>query len=86
MTVKIEVFGTTSCKKCVNVRDLLDSKQVQYTDNLIDLMPLEKDEMIGRTGKKQYPQVFVNGEYLGGEADILMLDYEGKLDPLLGLE
>ena len=85
MSVKIEVFGTTSCRKCVNVRSLLDSKKVQYFDYLIDLMPLEKDEMIRRTGRKQYPQVFIDGEYLGGEADLEMLEYEGKLDSLLGL-
>ena len=86
MTVKVEVFGTTNCKKCVNVRSLLDSKQVQYVDHLIDLMPLEKDEMIRRSGRKQYPQVFVDGKYLGGEADLWILEHEGKLDYLLGLE
>lgn len=86
MPVKIEVFGTTNCKKCVNVRSLLDSKQVQYVDHLIDLMPLEKDEMIRRSGRKQYPQVFVDGKYLGGEADLWMLEHEGKLDYLLGLK
>ena len=85
MPEKIEVFGTTNCKKCINVRYMLDNKQVQYIDYLIDLMPLEKDEMMRRSGKKQYPQVFVNGEYLGGEADLQMLEYEGKLDHLLGL-
>ena len=84
MTEKIEVFGTTNCRKCVNVRGLLDSKQVQYVEYLIDLKPLEKDEMMRRTGRKKYPQVFVNGEYLGGEADLQMLEYEGKLDGLLG--
>ncbi|MEM7561532.1 MAG: glutaredoxin domain-containing protein [Pseudomonadota bacterium] len=85
MALKIEVFGTTNCKKCVNIRDLLDSKQVDYVDHLIDLMPLKKDEMMRRSGRKQYPQVFVDGRYLGGEADLLMLEHEGRLDTLLGI-
>ena len=83
MAVKVEIYGTSNCKKCVNVRDLLDRKQVEYTDYLIDLMPLEKDEMIRRTGLKYYPQVFINDEYVGGEEELLALEADGKLEELL---
>ena len=79
MPAKIEIYGTTSCKKCVNVREFFDKRNIEYIDYMIDLMPLEKDEMIRRTGLKYYPQIFVNDEYLGGEKELLMLDYEGKL-------
>ena len=46
---------------------------------MIDLMPLEKDEMIRRSGIKYFPQVFINDKYIGGEEELLMLDHEGKL-------
>lgn len=85
MSVKVEVYGTLSCNKCVHVRELLDSKKVEYTDHLIDLMPLEKDEMIRRTGLKYYPQIFINGEHIGGEEELFTLEAEGKLNRLLGL-
>ena len=86
MAVKVEIYGTSNCKKCVDVRDLLDQKQVDYIDHLIDLMPLEKDEMIRRTGLKYYPQVFINDEHVGGEEELMALEAEGELDRLLGLE
>ena len=79
MPVKIEVYGTINCKKCVNIREFLDEKNIEYIAYMIDLMPLEKDEMIRRSGIKYFPQVFINDEYIGGEDELLMLDHEGKL-------
>jgi glutaredoxin 3 len=86
MTAKVEIYGTSSCQKCVNVRALLDGKNVEYNDYLIDLMPLYKDEMIQRTGLKYYPQVFINDEHIGGEKEIMTLEADGELDKLLGSE
>ncbi|CAA6813034.1 MAG: Glutaredoxin 3 [uncultured Thiotrichaceae bacterium] len=85
MTSKVEVYGTYNGKKCVNVREFFAKKNIEYIDNLIDLMPLEKDEMIRRTGLKYYPQIFINDEYIGGEEELMMLAADGKLEKLLGL-
>lgn len=84
-TVKVEIYGTSSCKKCFNVRALLDERNVEYLDYLIDLMPLEKDAMIRRTGLKYYPQVFINDQHIGGEDEMMQLAMDGGLDKLLGL-
>lgn len=85
MAAKVEIYGTSSCKKCVDVRELLDNKNVPYIDYLIDLMPLEKDEMIRRTGLKYYPQIFINDKHIGGEEEFMMLAINGKLEELLDL-
>lgn len=84
-TATVEIYGTSSCRKCTSVRELLDKRDVEYTDYLIDLMPLEKDAMIRRTGLKYYPQVFINDEHVGGEAEMMQLAMDGGLDKLLGL-
>jgi glutaredoxin 3 len=85
MQAKVEIYGTSNCKKCVDVRALLDGKKVEYLDHLIDLMPLEKDEMTRRTGLKYYPQIFVNNEYIGSRTELLTLELHGELGKLLGL-
>ena len=85
MTAKIEVYGTSSCKKCVDVRAFFDGKDIEYIDYLIDLMPLEKDDMIRRSGLKYYPQVFINGKHIGGDEELLPLEVSGELNKLLGL-
>jgi len=85
MTAKVEIYGTSNCRKCVDVRALLDGKNVEYSDYLIDLMPLEKGEMIRRSGLKYYPQIFINEKHIGGTEELLILDASGELDKLLGL-
>jgi len=83
MPAKVEIYGTTNCRKCVNAREFLDKKDVEYIEYMLDLMPLEKDEMIRRCGLKYYPQIFINDKHIGGEEELLMLDLEGKLQELL---
>jgi len=85
MTAKVEIYGTTNCRKCVDVRAVLDRYGVDYIDHLIDLMPHEKDEMVQRCGLRYYPQIFIDGEHIGGEEELLMLDAEGRLKELLGI-
>ena len=49
--------------------------------------PLRREEMISRAdGRQTVPQIFVNGEGLGGYDEIADLDRQGKLDGLLGLD
>jgi glutaredoxin 3 len=49
-------------------------------------MPLEKDEMFRRCGLKYYPQIFINDEHIGGEEELMMLEADGRLRTLLGLQ
>ena len=86
MPAKVEIYGTTNCSKCVDVREFLDEKNIEHIDYMIDLMPLEKDEMIRRSGLKYYPQIFINDKYIGGDEELFMLDLEGKLQVLLESE
>jgi glutaredoxin 3 len=79
MPAKVEIYGTTTCKKCVDAREFLYDKNIEYIEYMIDLMPLEKDEMVRRCGLKYYPQIFINDEHIGGEEELRMLDLEGKL-------
>jgi len=83
MPAKVELYGTSNCNKCVNIREFFAKKNIEYIDYKIDLMPLEKDEMIRRTGVKYFPHVFINNKHIGGEEELLMLEFEGKLQELL---
>ena len=86
MAAKVEIYGTTNCRKCVDVRAFLDARNIEYIDYLIDLMPHEKDAMFKRSGLKYYPQIFIDDKHIGGEEELMMLAFEGQLDRLLGLE
>ena len=83
MTNKVEIYGTSFCRHCVDAREFLDSKGIEYESYLFDLMPLEKDVMIERCGQKSIPQIFINGQHIGGVTELKELDSSGKLDKLL---
>lgn len=83
MSAKVEIYGTSNCKKCVNIRDFLDNKKIKYIEYQIDLMPQEKNRMIQRSGLKYYPQVYINNEYIGGEDELMLLEFTRELDQLL---
>ncbi len=67
----------------MDARDFLQAKGVECEEYLLDLMPLEKDVMIERCGQKSIPQIFINGQHIGGLTDLRELDSSGKLDKLL---
>jgi len=83
MTANVEIYGTSFCRHCLAARKLLDSKQIDYIEYLIDLMPLERSEMLRRCGRKKVPQILINGVPIGGDEDLMALDASGELDCLL---
>ncbi len=83
MTAKIEIYGTSFCRHCLAARQLLDSRQIDYTEYLIDLKPLERNEMLRRCGRKKVPQILINNVAIGGDEDLMALDASGELDRLL---
>ncbi len=85
MTAQIEIYGTSFCRHCLAARELLDSKQVDYTEYLLDLMPLERGEMLRRCGRKKVPQILINNIPIGGDEELMTLDASGELDRLLNL-
>ena len=86
MTAKVEIYGTSFCRHCLAARELLDSKQITYTEYLIDLMPLERGEMLRRCGRKKVPQILIKGVPIGGDEELMAIDASGELDRLLKIE
>jgi glutaredoxin 3 len=39
--------------------------------------------MIEKTGRRTVPQIYINGEHVGGFDDMAALDRAGKLDALI---
>ena len=83
---QVEIYTTMFCPYCSRARALLERKGVDYTE--IDIMeqPRRRDEMIQRAnGRTTVPQIFIDGEHIGGCDDMVALDRAGGLDPKLGL-
>ncbi len=84
MAANVEIYIWTTCPFCIKAKKLLDGKGVQYTEYNLDGDEAGRDKMALRTGgRKSVPQVFIDGEYIGGCDDIHALDRAEKLDPML---
>lgn len=79
----ILMYSTGYCPYCTRARQLLEAKGVVYTDIRIDEYPEKRDEMIARSNRKTVPQIFINGNSIGGCDDLYALDQTGQLDKLL---
>ncbi|KTC77001.1 glutaredoxin 3 [Legionella brunensis] len=77
------MYSTAYCPYCTRARDLLDKKGVTYTDIRVDDEPTKRDEMIEKSGRRTVPQIFINGQHIGGCDDMYALDKQGQLDKLL---
>ena len=83
---EVEIYATMFCPYCARARALLERKGVRYTE--IDLMeqPGRRNEMIRRAGgRTTVPQIFIDGEHIGGCDDMVALDRRGQLDAKLGI-
>lgn len=83
MTAKVEMYATSFCRHCMDAREFMQEKGIDYEEYLLDLMPLEKGTMIERCGQKSVPQIFINNHHIGGISDLKELDSSGQLDKLL---
>lgn len=80
----IQMYTTAACPYCVAAKGLLARKGFTAIDEVrVDLDPGRRDEMIERTRRRTVPQIYINGQHVGGHDDMVALDRAGKLDPLL---
>jgi glutaredoxin 3 len=83
---QIELYTTMWCPYCARAKALFQKKGVAYTE--IDIMeePNRRPEMVQRAGgRTTVPQIFIDGEHIGGSDDLVALDRSGGLDPKLGI-
>ena len=80
----VEIYTKPTCGFCHMAKRLLTSKGVSFAEVNITAQPERRAEMIQRAnGRTTVPQVFINGEHVGGSDDLMMLEMSGSLDERL---
>ncbi len=82
----IEIYSKDWCPFCSKAKSLLQSKQLEYVEVDITSDLQREQEMITRSGRRTVPQIFIDGESIGGYDDLANFNATGELDQLLGLE
>jgi glutaredoxin 3 len=83
---RIQIYSSAWCPYCYAAKRLLSAKGVSFEEIDVD-DTRARAEMIQRAGgRRTVPQIFVDGQHVGGFDDLSALDRAGKLDSMLGLE
>ena len=80
---KIEIYTTPFCGYCARAKSLLDRKGAAYEEMDVMMDDGKRNEMRERTRRHTVPQIFINGEHIGGSDELVALEKAGKLDALL---
>lgn len=81
---KIEIYTKATCPYCHRAKALLNSKGASFDEIAIDGDAQAREKMIARSGRSTVPQIFIDGQHVGGCDDLHALDARGGLDPMLG--
>ena len=80
----VTIYTTESCVFCLRAKEYLRSKGVAYDEVDVTGDETARALLVERAnGKRTVPQIFVGKVHVGGYTDLVALDREGKLRPLL---
>jgi glutaredoxin 3 len=83
---QVEIYSTLFCPYCARAKHLLEKKGVNFVNIDVIEDTAKRDEMVRRSGGRQtVPQIFIDGEHIGGSDELAALDRAGRLDTKLGL-
>ena len=82
----VTIYTRQFCGYCTAAKRLLTDKGVGFEEIDATGTPEKRDEMIRRSGRFTFPQIFIGERHVGGCDDLHELEEAGKLDPLLAAQ
>jgi glutaredoxin 3 len=84
---RVMMYSTAVCPYCVAAERFLREKGVAQIEKVrVDLAPQKRMEMMERTGRRTVPQIYIGDTHVGGYEDLVELDEQGGLQPLLSVK
>lgn len=79
----VTIYTRQFCGYCTAAKRLLRDKGIPFEEVDATTAPEKRQEMIDRTGRFTFPQVFIGTQHVGGCDDLYALHARGELDRLL---
>lgn len=80
----VKIYTTGTCPYCQQAKQLLKERGVTELNEIrVDQVPGERQAMTALTGRRTVPQIFIGSTHVGGCDDLVALDGQGQLLPLL---
>jgi len=79
----VTIYTRPGCGYCARAVSVLQQKGADFTEIHAGFDPALREEMMRRSGRTTFPQIFVGETHIGGCDDMMLLERRGKLDELL---
>ena len=79
----VTIYTKPYCPYCIRAVGLLEKKGVAFNEIEAAFDPGKRQEMIQRSGRATFPQIFIGDRHIGGCDDMMALERAGDLDGLL---
>ena len=79
----VTIYTKPFCPYCSRALNLLQEKGVDFTEIEAGFDPGARKDMIAKSGRSTYPQIFVGEAHVGGCDEMMALERKGELDGLL---
>jgi glutaredoxin 3 len=80
----VTMYTTAVCPYCIRAKQILKARGVDTINEIrVDAQPQERMKMMEITGRRTVPQIFIGDTHVGGCDDLMALDSQGGLLPLL---
>ena len=80
---KVTIYTRPFCGYCARAIGLLTQKGADFEEIEAGMDPVRKKEMVDRSGRSTFPQIFIGAAHIGGCDEMMALERKGELDPLL---
>jgi len=82
---EIEIYTQFWCPYCERAMGILSGKGVAFREISAPHGSPEREESVRRSGgRTSVPQIFIDGQHIGGCDELVVLQRNGKLDAMLG--
>jgi GrxC family glutaredoxin len=81
---RVIVYTTNYCPYCFGAKAFLRAKNIEFEEIDVTDDPPRRAEMERLSARRTVPQIFIDGQSIGGYDDIRRFDATGALDRLLG--
>ena len=77
---KIIIYSKDICPFCVKAKEFFQIKGLSYKEiNISSSIELQQEMLEKSNGRKTVPQIFINGNNIGGYDDLISADQSGEL-------
>lgn len=77
--MQMEMYTKNFCAFCMRAKQLAQARGIEVVEHNVEEDRAKLEEMRERTQGRTFPQIFLDGEYVGGFDQLMALDREGKL-------